>query len=286
MVQQKKPNFKMPHSCHHNEQGQEHQHWADWFYEYEVCHMGSQKTKYRNPQDTKNFNSQVGPTGDIQIHDENDGDSIHSELIPNSHRHFTKNHSTHARENREKYSGGVYNKNTKGQHAKTTTQDDLGGAANNKVAVHSNEARVRKASNFVNASNSGIHIQTTAGENYIYHAGNVASTFGGAHYEITQKDRGIHVQKDGNLDFRVQKGKMQIQTGKGELRVKSGSTMVINAASKIEIKVGGSSITIESGKIKVKSGKIVLDGESHIGSEGGQLGGQCGGGCCSKTYLT
>jgi hypothetical protein len=281
-----KHNKKVPHSPHHDKEGQEQQLYADMFYEYEVCHMGSHHTKYRDPQGTKNFNSRVGPTGESEYHDENDGDFLSTSHYPNAQRHYNNTHSSHTDSNREKYAGGVQNKNTGGQVSSTTKQDEWKGASNNRVSLHSNEARIRSKSNFVNASDDGIHIQTSKGQSWNYHSKDVATTYGGNHYQISQGDHGIHVQKDGNLDYRVEKGKMQLQTGKGELQVKSGSTMNINAASKITIQVGGSSISIEGGEIKVKSSKITLDGESHIGGSGGTLAGTCGGGCASKTFVT
>ena len=282
---QTKDNYKSPYSPHHDSQGQAQQLYADLFYEYEVCHMGTHQTKYRDPQGSNNFNSRAGPTGDYEFHDENNGTAIYTECYPNAHRHYTNNHSTHADGNHEQYTGGVSNKNTGGENSSTTAMNDLGGATNNRVALHGNEARVRSHSNWVNSSDDGIHMQTTSGEGYNYHAGNVCSTFGGAHYSIHQADCGIHVQKDGNLDYRVEQGKMQLQTGQGDLTVKSGGNMTINAQSQITIQVGGSTITIQDGQIQVTSSKITLNGATYLGGTGGQLAGTCGGGCATNVYV-
>ena len=284
---QEKPNYKVPHSGNHDKDGSPIMIPMDWHYEYEVSHTGLTHVKYANAQDSSNnFNARVGPMGEFEHWQRNSGNSIYTEMMPHARRHWDNNHSSHTKTNSEGFTGGVGNQNTKNERATTTTKNEMSGVTNNNVALHGNDARIRSSSNFVNASDSGIHIQTTGGDSYNYHEKDVASTYGGNHYEITQKDRGIHVQKDGNLDFRVQKGKMQLQTGKGDLTVKSGGNMMINASSKITIQVGGSTITLESGQVTIKSQKITLDGESHVGGQGGQLCGTCGGGCSTRVYVT
>jgi len=286
---QEKSNYTVPHSGTHDKSGQPVQTFADRYYEYEVSHSGTTHMKYEDPQNSgNNFSQRAGQMGEFEHWQRNgsSSNSIYTEMLPNARREWDKNKKAHTKDNNEHYTGGVGNKNTKNEKATTTTKNEMTGVTNTNIALHGNDGRVRASSTFMNASEKGIHIQTTSGENRIYHEGNQVTTTQGAHYAIHQSDCGIHCQKEGNYDVRTQKGKLQIQTGKGELRVKSGSTMVINAASKIEIKVGGSTITIENSQITVKSQKITLDGESHIGSPGGQLCGTCGGGCATKVYVT
>jgi hypothetical protein len=253
-----KDNKKVPHSPHHNDSGEQLDLFADCFFEYRTCSLGSIESKYRDPKGSNNFNSHAGVMGDMSYQDENNGKPVSSEAHPGAHRFYSNNSSHHTDSNREEYTGGVTNKGSVGQISHTTAADDLSGAAKNRIALHGNEARVRSTSDGVDASDGGITVQTTDGRRHAFHEKDVIQSFGGVHYSTFQGDYGTHVQK-GNMDVRVEKGKLQFNAAGDTGAFKSGKDMTIESGTKITIKVGGSSIVITDGEITIKSGSIKFE---------------------------
>jgi hypothetical protein len=251
MAEQKKPNFKYPHSPHHDEQGQPATCYADKFHEYEICYCGTTKTKYRDPTGNKNYDSYAGITGDVEHHDQNDGDPVTTVMHPHASRYFANNTSDHSKSNYEEFNGGIHNHNVTGQGHQTSPSDIVLGASKNRVVCSNNIAHVRAGSNQSAASDNGNHVQTSGGESHNFHSKDVATTYGGAHYEIVKDgDWGVHIQ-DKNMDVRVEKGKMQLNAAKDDFNLKSGK--------KIFCEVGKSTITIEKDKITIKSPQVVFE---------------------------
>jgi hypothetical protein len=243
-----KDNAKLPPSPHHNESGTAKTLYADSFQKYETCHHGTLTSHYRDTGGSNSFNSHAGPTGDIHYQDENGGEKpISVTAHPGAFRHYVNNHSDHADGNREAYSGGVHNQGSVGEMSTTTSDHMTSGTAKTRAELHSNRASIRATSEDIDASSQGITVQSQDGDRYNFHQKDVATTYGGSHYEIVQGDHGIHVQGSGNLDYRIEGGKTQIY---------SGSDMTIISKSKITLKVGSSTIVMEDGKITVTTGSV------------------------------
>ena len=164
-----------------------------------------------------------------------------------------------------------------------------------------------KAGNYQEIGPDGRHVQVHVGHKYSYSKGGETvthdhnvdskqggvnrSSHGGDSYKETNGDHntvhsGDHIHATlGAYTHMVKGNKNQVTQGhdstkisgdsnhysSGTTTIKSGgSFQVTSEGGKVIITAPGCSITMSGGNITIKASKIILDGETHLGGDGGQ----------------
>lgn len=150
-----------------------------------------------------------------------------------------------------------------GERGTQTAKNHLSGIGQSKIEVaHSSYNNYSATGSLNNAYGSGSGDGSTLVETnqFTYYQADHADTVAGSKYSIVnQGEYGIHVQQ-GNMDTRVEKGKLQIYSGDkmivntaSTMDTKSAQDMTITSQTKILLTVGSSYILIEPSKITIKS---------------------------------
>jgi hypothetical protein len=149
-----------------------------------------------------------------------------------------------------------------GGSAQGSFQNDTGG----NTYKTSNGDMISEHTGHIHSHNDGDNVQSTTGTRYEI---------------VNEGEYAIHVQ-GGNMDTRVESGKLQLYSGDamvvntastmkmistGAMSINSTATMIVGATgdvtieskSKLTLKVGGSSIEISSGGIKLVGARIDLN---------------------------
>lgn len=213
---------------------------------------------------TDNFyHSVIGQDGSVKVRENNKGDKPTSRIIEPGHKHESvaggESNLTHG--NKDPYSGGNINQNAvKDTSIKSGGDHSQGSGGVQQIGSGGDGSFHHDAGGNKYVTTSGDHITQHDGHIHTNIKGDAVDAVVGNKYTITQKDYGIHVQGGGNMDFKIDGGKFQVN---------SGSDLIIKSSSKIILQVGGSSITITPNDITINSGGTVnIKGSGDIITKG------------------
>lgn len=206
------------------------------------------------------FSAELGFDGRYEVLE--NGEKKVKHVLENSigYHYGSKGQSHHFDGHHDHATQGNYNRNSQLDSSTKTGADSTEGAG----------GTIQKGSHggsFTNDS-GGTKFETTSGDHVKQHDGHIHTNIKGDavdavvgnKYTITQKDYGIHVQGGGNMDFKIDGGQYQIQSGKD---------VTIKSATKITLQVGGSSIVITPNDITIISGGTVnIKGSGDIITKG------------------
>lgn len=267
------------------------------FTRYETDTHGRLRADFSHAQQKDNFSARAHIDGSF-AHERQNGlqpKDIYSAHFGAGHgrKYREKGNSDHTEGQHEDYTNQSRNQHTWKERHTTGADREAKGCTDKSCKIASSHTTLKTASSDVDGDKSAATISTEGGTNYNHgEQGNTAQTNGGdVNYDVTKDNHGKY--STGNTDHGA-KDSIQIQAINGNTYITAqkkdivinAKKSTINATAKtmITLTVGSSSIKIEQGKVTIKSPKIVLDGETHLGGEGGQIIGLCGGGCATKVF--
>jgi hypothetical protein len=224
-------------------------------------------SRYNNPEKpNESYTSQFNADGSFktqQISDQYKG--LITALAHEVRKYINGGSSEQVDGNKDTNTESTSNENVKGDKSSGVGENNFAGAKKN-----------------IGGTSQGSFINDTNGTTYKTSKGDVVSSHVGSNYEslegdnvkaitgnkidiINEGEYQIHVQ-NGNMDTRVESGKLQIYSGDAMI-VNTASTalyksiddMTVTSDSKITLKVGSSEIIITSGEITLKSGAIKFE---------------------------
>jgi hypothetical protein len=288
-------NMKVITSEYTNQQGSL---FGDCIHSFDRCDNGTVRSHYGDSQNpTGGFMHSTDHAGQLYNTGAGGGQPYTTETHSNAHRVWQNNSCRHTGSHDEECNwNGTHNHGSQNEYSRTTANNSTRGSSGQHVSAASDHTHIHTSSSGgMGGSSSGSlaadhqtftdssgtqsenqysdHCHTTYGHTYKIHAGG---------------DYGMHVQQGGqgeqsgggggNWDCHAD-SKAQL-FGQSACYVNSATTVVLQAGT------GTATITMMGDTITIKASKIILDGECHLGGQGGQPCGECGGGCASKVFVT
>ena len=241
-----------------------------WVYG-EADNLGGSSFKYRNLNEPdKNSSITMSPSGSYEsIQQDSERKEIRTNLNPGETRSYTGGGASiqtdgHTDDNSESTRRTV----TAGDEGRQGGKNLYQGFAENVIEGSKNKFTATMGaseSKVYETSKGDIVSEHTGNEHKSYEGDKVTSVKGNNINMIQEGDHSLHVQ-GGNMDTRVESGKLQIFSGDNmivntaaQATYRSIGDMLITSDSKITIKVGGSEIIITSDNITIKSARIDLN---------------------------